>query len=143
MIMDYTVPWVEVEYSQARELAMEWTGSSKEHIASSGWAAYAGLCATLPDEKLDLIEIDGLLSRTIREIHTVSDHLRSRMNSFVIAVGSYVMPLQSQAKEAARRIGAVSVDLGDTDCKVPLAMAYIEKVEAAGRAGKKRKTIRC
>jgi len=26
---------------------------------------------------------------------------------------------------------------------VPLATAYIEKIEAAGRVGKKRKTIRC
>lgn len=143
MIVDYTVPWVAVEYPQARELAMEWIGSSKDHVASSGWAAYAGLCTTVPDEALDLAEINGLLNKTVREIHTVADHVRSRMNCFVIAVGSYVMPLQRQAKEAARKIGEVSVDVGDTDCKVPLATAYIEKVEAAGKAGKKRKTIRC
>jgi hypothetical protein len=32
--------------------------------------------------------------------------------------------------------------MGDTACEVPLATAYIEKMEAAGKAGKK-KTIRC
>jgi hypothetical protein len=65
------------------------------------------------------------------------------MNAFVIAVGTYVKPLLKQAKAAAKKIGAVSVDMGDTACKVPLASAYIERVEAVGRVGKKRKTIKC
>jgi hypothetical protein len=34
------------------------------------------------------------------------------------------------------------VDVGDTACTVPLATAYIEKIEAAGRIGQ-RETIRC
>jgi hypothetical protein len=65
------------------------------------------------------------------------------MNSFVIAVGAYVKPLLKQAKTAAKELGTVKVDMGDTECKVPLATAYIEKIEKAGRVGKKRKTIRC
>jgi hypothetical protein len=58
-------------------------------------------------------------------------------------VGSYVKSLAPQAKKVARQIGAVQVEMGDTACKVPLALASIEKAEAAGRAGQKRKTIRC
>jgi hypothetical protein len=54
-----------------------------------------------------------------------------------------VKPLLKQAKAAAQKIGTVSVDMGDTDCKVPLATSYIAKIESAGRYGKKRKTIRC
>jgi leucyl aminopeptidase len=65
------------------------------------------------------------------------------MNHFVIAVGSYVKPLLKQAKASAQQIGAVSVDVGDTACKVPLASAYIAKVEAMGRVGRKRISIRC
>lgn len=65
------------------------------------------------------------------------------MNAFVIAAGVYVRPLSAQAKAAAKQIGEVSVDMGDTACQVPLATAYIEKCETSGRAGKKRKTIRC
>ncbi|HJN10581.1 MAG TPA: hypothetical protein QF564_17975 [Pirellulaceae bacterium] len=65
------------------------------------------------------------------------------MNGFVISVGTYVKPLLKQAKAAAKKIGMVEVDTGDTACKVPLATAYIEKVEAAGRVGKKRKTMMC
>lgn len=65
------------------------------------------------------------------------------MKIVVIAVGAYVRPLLKQAKAAAKIVGAVAVDVGDTACKVPLASAYIAKVEAAGRVGKKRKTIKC
>ncbi len=65
------------------------------------------------------------------------------MNGFVIAVGAYVKPLLKQAKQAAKKIGTVSVDVGDTACKVPLATATIEKIEKMGRIGRKRKTIKC
>jgi hypothetical protein len=61
----------------------------------------------------------------------------------VIAVGAYVKPLSAKAKRAAKAIGVVSVDMGDTACKVPLATEYIAKIEAAGRVGKKRKTAKC
>jgi hypothetical protein len=61
----------------------------------------------------------------------------------VIAVASYVKPLLKNAKVAAKTIGTVSVDMGDTACKVPLATEYVEKIEKMGRIGKKRKTIKC
>ncbi len=65
------------------------------------------------------------------------------MNGFVISVGTYVKPLLSAAKQTAKTIGVVSVDMGDTACKVPLATDYIKKVETMGRVGKKRKTAKC
>ena len=40
-------------------------------------------------------------------------------------------------------IGAVAVDVGETDCKIPLASADIAKIEAMGRTGTKRKTAMC
>ena len=90
-----------------------------------------------------LAEIEGLLNTVVKSITTAPNRVRYTMNGFVIAVGSYVKPLLKQAKAAARQVGAVTVDVGDTACKVPLATAYIEKLEAAGRTGQKRKTIRC
>jgi 3-methyladenine DNA glycosylase AlkD len=143
MIAEYTVPWVTVENSHARDLAMQWIKSKKEHVASSGWCTFSGLVATKPDDELDLTEIERLLGLIVKEIKSAQNRERYTMNGFVISVGSYVKPLAKQAKNAARKIGAVSVDVGETACQVPLAIAYIEKNEAAGRAGKKRKTIRC
>jgi 3-methyladenine DNA glycosylase AlkD len=143
MIAEYTVPWVTVENPRGRDLAMQWIKSKKEHVASSGWCTHSGLVATKPDQALDFAEIESLLGMIVKGIKSAQNRVRYTMNGFVIAVGSYVQPLSKQAKAAAREIGVVSVDVGDTACSVPLATAYIEKMEAAGRAGQKRKTIRC
>ena len=143
MISEYTVPWVTVENPHARDLALEWIRSKKEHVASCGWCTYAGLVATKADEALDLAEVEKLLGTVVKEIRGAQNRVRHTMNGFVIAVGTYVKPLLKQAKASAQQIGAVSVDMGDTACEVPLAPARIAKIEAAGRVGKKRKTIRC
>lgn len=143
MIAEYTVPWVTVENSNGRDLALQWIKSKKEHVASSGWCTYSGLVGTKPDEALDFAEIENLLGTVVRGIESAQNRVRYTMNGFVIAVGSYVKPMSKQAKATARQIGVVSVDVGDTACNVPVATAYIEKIEAAGRVGQKRKTIRC
>jgi 3-methyladenine DNA glycosylase AlkD len=143
MIAEYTVPWVAVDNEHGRELALEWMKSKKERVAAAGWSTYSGLVALKPDAALDLKEIQSLLETIVEKIHTAPNRVRYTMNSFVISVGSYVKPLEKQDKAAAKKIGEVSVDMGDTACKIPLATAYIEKVEAAGKFGQKRKTIRC
>lgn len=141
MVPEHTVPWVTVENAAARELAVEWMGAKT--LAPSGWCSYAGLLATLPDEALDLKEIEGLLGRVVKSIDAAANRERYTMNGFVIAVGTYVKPLLAAAKKAAKTLGDVSVDVGDTACEVPVAEAYIAKVEGMGRVGLKRKTIRC
>jgi len=143
MISEYPVPWVTVENPDARELAMQWIKSKKEHVASAGWCTYSGLAATKADVALDLTEIESLLGTVVQEVHGAQNRVRYTMNGFVIAVGTYVKPLLKQAKAAAQQVGAVSVDVGATACTVPLATAHIEKIETAGRVGKKKKTIRC
>ena len=65
------------------------------------------------------------------------------MNAFVIDVGGYVTSLTSRALEVADTIGVVKVEMGGTDCKVPSARASIEKLHATGKAGKKKKTVKC
>jgi hypothetical protein len=143
MVSEYTVPWAAAESPFGAELAREWIDSPKESIASSGWAAYSSVVALKPDEELDLEEIVGLLDRVQKKIHKAQNRVRYVMNGFVIAVGSYVVPLATKAKAVAKAIGEVEVDMGGTACKVPLATAYIEKVEDSGRVGKKRKTAMC
>lgn len=143
MLSEYTVPWVAVESPYARVLAMKWMKSKTENIAAGGWCTYAGIVTTTPDQELDFAEIQDLLNVVVKEINGAQNRVRYTMNGFVISVGAYVKPLLKQAKRAAKTIGNVSVDMGDTACKVPLATAYIEKIETAGRVGKKRKTIRC
>ncbi len=142
-ISEYSVPWVASESKHGRDLAMKWIDARKEQVAAAGWCTYVGLLATQADEELDLDEVRGLLKRVQTDIADAPNRVRYTMNGFVIAVGSYVQSLRKEAKATAKSIGKVEVDMGGTACKVPLATEYIDKVEKAGRAGKKRKTIRC
>jgi len=142
-ISEYTVPWVAVESPYARELALRWIVAGDESTAASGWCTYTGIVATTPDGALDLAEIERLLAQVVAGIDTAPNRVRYTMNGFVIAVGAYVEPLFDQAKQAAASLGRVSVEMGQTACKVPVALAYIEKIESMQRVGKKRKTIRC
>jgi 3-methyladenine DNA glycosylase AlkD len=143
MISEYTVPWVTVENAEGRALALEWMDARQEAIAASGWCTYSGLVAVTPDERLDLGEIEELLGKIVEQIGSAPNRVRYTMNNFVIAAGTYVKPLLKQAKATAKKLGDVSVDVGETACKVPVATAYIEKVEGMGRVGLKKKTIRC
>lgn len=143
MISEYTVPWVVSESPHARALALEWIKSKKEHVATCGWCTYASMISIEPDEALDLKEIESLLSLIVKEIGDAPNRVRHTMNGFVIAVGSFVKPLLSAARKTADKIGTVSVNMGETACKVPLASACIDKVVSSGKAGQKRKTVRC
>jgi 3-methyladenine DNA glycosylase AlkD len=143
MIAEYTVPGVAAESPHARELALKWMDAKKESVAACGWCTYAGIVATREDGELDLEEIKRLLNRVVGEINAAPNRVRYCMNGFVISVGTYVKPLLKEAKAAAKKIGKVEVDMGDTACNVPLATEYIAKVEKMGRVGKKRKSMKC
>jgi len=143
MISEYSVPGVAAESPHAHDLAMKWIKSKKANVASTGWCTYAGIVATTQDDELDLKEIESLLKQIEKDIHKSPERVKYTMNGFVISVGGYVKPLSKKAKAVAKKIGKVEVDMGDTSCKVPLALEYIEKMEKTGRAFKKRKTIKC
>ncbi|MEM1178459.1 MAG: DNA alkylation repair protein [Acidobacteriota bacterium] len=142
-VSEYPIAWLATEHAEAREIALGWIDSDDEAVASSGWCTYTGHVAVTPDAELDLGEIKALLARIEDSIDAAPNRVKYTMNGFVISVGCYVTPLVDVAKATAERLGKVSVDMNGTACKVPLAGAYIEKVEKAGRLGKKRKTIRC
>ena len=142
-ISEYTVPWVAAESLHGREMALEWIASKKESVASSGWATLSGLVAIKDDADLDLAELKRLLQRVQKTIHQQPNRVRAVMNSFVIAVGSYVKPLSAFASEVGGKIGPVMIDVGDTACKVPFSPDYIQKIQKRGATGKKRKTTKC
>jgi 3-methyladenine DNA glycosylase AlkD len=138
-----TVPWIASESKHGWELALEWIESKKEGVAAAGWATLGSLIAIKEDVELDLAALKRLLARVEKSIHDAPNQVRYSMNSFVIAVGCYVQSLTDQAMKTAEKIGVVSVDMGNTACKVPFAPEYIQKVRKRGTIGKKRKTARC
>src|SRR5436190_10123213 len=106
----YTVPWVAAEGRFGWELAQKWIDAKKPSIAAAGWATLVSLVAIKEDAELDLTELKRLLQRVEKTIHTAPNGVRYAMNTFVIAVGSYVKPLGDLALKTAEKIGQVTVD---------------------------------
>ena len=136
------VAWVAAGSPHGPELALEWIESKEEMMAVAGWATLGSLIATKPDGELDLAELKRLLQRVEKSIHKAPNEVRSAMNKFVIAVGSYVAPLTELAMQTGEKIGEVAVDVGDTACKIPFSPDYIRKVQKRGAIGKKRKSAK-
>ncbi len=142
-LSSYTVAWVAAESRYGWELAQEWIESSKESVAVAGWATLSSLVAIKDDAELDLTALKRLLQQIQKTIAKAPNRVRQAMNNFVIAIGTYVKPLSDFALEIGKKIGKVSVDVGDTACNIPYAPDYIEKARKKGAVGKKRKTAKC
>lgn len=143
MISEYTVPWIVVDSGHGIELGLAWIESKEERLASAGWATLACAAGRLPDEELDIPMYSQLLDRVEKNVHKAQNRVRFTMNGFVIAVGGAIKELTKKASKVGESIGKVSVDMGGTACKVPLATEYIQKIIDRGSHGKKRKTARC
>lgn len=143
MITTSIVPVAASEHPDGYALAREWIDSPKEHIAIAGWHSLGALATVLPDEKLPVKELGALLDRVVKTLPAAPERVRQAMNYFVIALGTYVAPLGDKAIATARKIGQVEVDVGDTDCKIPDAEAYITKSRRGAAIAPKRKTVRC
>lgn len=142
-LAEYTVAQVTAESEFALELAREWMKSEEEMIAVAGWSTYSNYLSITPNDELDLDEIRSLLNQVKKTIHKERNRVRYVMNSFVISTGSYIPQLTETAKQVGKAIRKVHVDVGNTACKVPMAVEYISKVEAKDRIGKKRRTCIC
>ena len=140
-LSEYTVPWVAAESPFGFELGLEWIRSSEESIASAGWSTLLNYASI--NESLDLDIYASLLDEVANTIQDAQNRVKYTMNGFVIAVGCYIPELTQKSKEIASKIGKVDVFMGDTSCKVPLALDYIKKVEDKDSIGKKRKMARC
>jgi len=121
----------------ADEAMKRWMRSRAEIEQVAGYGLLGSLLVgrTPPSEAL----CAKVLETIEREIHGAPNRARYAMNGALIAIGGYVPALRARALAAARRIGKVEVDHGDTDCKTPDAAEYIEKMAArqAQKTGKK------
>ena len=140
-LSEYAVPWIAAETPYGFDLGLEWIRSKEETVASAGWSTLANYASI--NETLDLETYASLLDEVAEKVQDAQNRVKYTMNGFVIAIGCYIPELTQKAKETAAKIGKVSVSMGETSCKVPLALDYIKKVEDKDRIGKKRKKARC
>jgi DNA alkylation repair enzyme len=142
-LREYTVAWVAAESAHGMDMAQKWIESADDELASIGWSTMANIVAITDDSKLDPALIKKQLATVAGKIHKSGNRTKQTMNGFVISVGTYVKDLNALAKETATKVGKVTVDMGDTACKVPAALEYIAKAESRGTVGKKKKSARC
>lgn len=122
----------------AHQKASKWRASKREWISSAGWSVtsrLAGLDSNCSDRQLAdrLVEIEA-------RIHSAPNRTRHAMNSTLINIGLRNVSLRKLALAAAKRIGKVGVDHGDTSCQTQDAAAYIKKTVAYYQQKKKAKS---
>jgi len=86
-------------------------------------ADLAQIFAELPEK-----EYLAQLKHIEKHIHSSPNRVKHSMNAALIAIGSRGGDLTKEALAAAKRIGKVEVDHGDTSCKTPDATPYIKKM---------------
>lgn len=112
--------------------ARQWLASKDEQQRCAGWLLVGQLALrapTVPDawllERVQDIE---------RGLHAAPNDERYAMNSALISLGGRSAALRKAAIAAARKIGKVEVDHGDTSCKTPEAVASVESMWARAAA---------
>jgi hypothetical protein len=85
--------------------------------------------ARLKDDasSIDDADAEKVLAKIEKEIHGSPNWARYAMNGALISIGVFKPTLRKKAIAAAKRIGKVEVDHGETHCKTPDAAPYIEK----------------
>jgi 3-methyladenine DNA glycosylase AlkD len=109
-------------------LAAKWLAAPDAPGAGPGWALVGQLAMT------DTATPDSWFEQRLAEIQstilTAPDRRREAMNHALISIGCRSAALRKAALAAAKRVGKVDVDHGDTSCRTPDAASYIEKTWA-------------
>ena len=110
----------------AEETMRAWMKSPDEFTREMG---YGILGVRLKDDPESVTDADAekFLATIEKEIHRSPNWARYAMNGALISIGLFKPELRKKAIEAAKRIGKVEVDHGETYCKTPDAVSYIEK----------------
>ena len=113
----------------ALDRAMKWKDAKAEFTAAVGWNVIASL-ALDDSNDLDTAFFEDRLREIEAGIGDAKNRTRHSMNQALIAIGSRSKGLRRKAEAAAKRIGTVVVDHGETSCKTPAATPYLAKVWA-------------
>ena len=109
-----------------------WMKSPDEFPREMG---YGILSVRLKDDPDSISDADAerVLATIEKQIQRSPNWARYAMNGALISIGVFKPTLRQRAIETAQRIGQVEVDHGETTCKTPDAVAYIEKASKRKR----------
>jgi len=121
-----------VEGPHGLSRANAWLESKSESQRCCGWMA-TGALAKL-DPAVPSAWFASRIADIQKTIHQAPNDERYAMNGALISIGCRDAGTRKAAVAAAKRIGPVSVDHGDTACETPDAASYIEKAWANATA---------
>ena len=117
----------------AEKTMRAWMKSRDENAREMGYSIVSMRLKHDPDSISDA-DAAKMLATIEKEIHKSPNWARYAMNGVLIAIGVFKPALRKKAIEAAKRIGKVEVDHGETHCKTPDAAPYIEKASKRKRS---------
>ncbi len=110
----------------ADETMQSWMKMPEESTREIGYGIFSVRLKDDPDSISDE-EAEKVLALIEAEIHSAQNWARYAMNTALISIGSCKPKFRKKAIEAAKRIGKVEINHGETTCKTPDAALYIEK----------------
>lgn len=113
------------ESPHGRAKAEKWLAASDNATVSAAWDLVAALA--MIDESTADSWFAERLAQIEKTIHSAPNWHRYLMNQALISIGCRNAALRKSAAAVAKRLGTIDVDHGDTDCKTPDALEYIEK----------------
>jgi len=116
------------EGPHARKKVGEWLKSSNERLLASGWTLLGRLSDL--DESFPDDQLLGGIEVIEKSIHSAPNDVKSDMNRALITIGCRSSAMRKAVIAAAKRIGEVTVDHGDTACKTPDVAQTVEKLWA-------------
>ncbi len=116
---------VAAEAPSARKQMEKWTAAKNEMVGCAGWHTLASM--SRQDNGLPDAYFEKYLGIIESKIHSGKNWVKYAMNNALINIGVRNRKLERKAIAAAKRIGRIEVDHGETGCKTPDAVPYIKK----------------
>jgi 3-methyladenine DNA glycosylase AlkD len=119
---------VAAEAPSAKKQMEKWTAAKNEMIGCAGWHTLASMARQ--DTGLPDAYFEKFLGIIESKIHSGKNWVKYAMNNALINIGTRNPKLERKTIAAAKGIGRVEVDHGETGCKTPDAVPYIKKTMA-------------
>ena len=103
-----------------------WKNRKTEFVSAAAWNILSS--QALRDDSLSDAFCTEQIDLIVREIHQRPNRTRHSMNQALICMGVRNPRLEKKARAAAKKIGKVAVDHGQTSCETPDAAQYMTKV---------------
>jgi 3-methyladenine DNA glycosylase AlkD len=120
------------EGPHAHNKVREWLNSSNERLRATGWTLLGRLSDL--DESFPEDQLLRGVEEIEKSIHSAPNDVKNDMNRALITIGGRSTAMRKSVLTAARRIGEVTVDNGDTACKTPDVAQTVEKMWARSGA---------